>query len=119
MDDDDDVEKEESIVVVVAAAFANITVQILCLETIEIEYCCVCDSPRVACFLRLLLSAGATRDVPMDEVLDIFLDIERSASKLLRPRSKRAKKKAVSSVVFVLRSTNITPYYHIITIHTR
>jgi len=67
MDDDDDVEKEESIVVVVAAAFANITVQILCLETIEIEYCFVCDSPRVACFLRLLLSAGATRDVPMDE----------------------------------------------------
>lgn len=35
MDADDDVEKEESIVVVVAAAFANITVQILCLETID------------------------------------------------------------------------------------
>ena len=67
MDDDDDVEKEESIVVVVAAAFANITVQILCLETIEIEYCFVCDSPRVAFFFRLLLSAGATRDVPMDD----------------------------------------------------
>ena len=109
MDDDDDVEKEESIVVVVAAAFANITVQILCLETIEIEYCCVCDSPRVACFLRLLLSAGATRDVPMDEEKSfrIYFWISRSASKLLRPRSKRAKKKAVSSVVFVLRSTNI------------
>ena len=30
----------------------------------------VIDSPRVACFLRLLLSAGAmrrTRDVPMDD----------------------------------------------------
>lgn len=121
MDADDDVEKEESIVVVVAAAFANITVQILCLETIEIEYCFVCDSPRVACFLRLLLSAGATRDVPMDEEKSfwIYFWISRSASKLLRPRSKRAKKKAVSSVVFVLRSTNITPYYHIITIHTR
>lgn len=63
MDDDDDVEKEESIVVVVAAAFANITVQILCLETIEIEYCFVCDSPRVACFLRLLLSAGAMTEM--------------------------------------------------------
>lgn len=63
MDDDDDVEKEESIVVVVAAAFANITVQILCLETIEIEYCFVCDSPRVACFLRLLLSTGATTEM--------------------------------------------------------
>ena len=82
MDDDDDVEKEESIVVVVAAAFANITVQILCLETIEIEYCCVCDSPRVACFLRLLLSTGATRDVPMDEEKSfrIYFWISRSAS---------------------------------------
>lgn len=65
--EDDDVEYEESIVVV-AAAFANITVQVLLyLETNEIEYCFVCDSPRVACFLRLLLSTGATRDVPMDD----------------------------------------------------
>jgi len=71
--EDDDVECEESIVVVVAAAFANITVQILYYilkraRSSIVLY--VIDSPRVACFLRLLLSAGAmrrTRVVPMDD----------------------------------------------------
>lgn len=32
-------------------------------RSIEIEYCFVCDSPRVACFLRLLLSAGAMTEM--------------------------------------------------------
>ena len=121
MDDDDvDVEKEESIVVVVAAAFANITVQILCLETIEIEYCFVCDSPRVACFLRLLLSAGATRDVPMDEEKSfwIYFWISRSASKLLRRVVKEQKRKPCRPL-FLFYALQISPYYHIITIHTR
>jgi hypothetical protein len=113
-DDDDDVEKEESIVVV-AAAFANITVQILCLETIEIEYCFVCDSPRVACFLRLLLSTGATRDVPMD-------DEKRFCGKGYIFGYRDLKSKGVSSAVFVTRLYKyytVLSYYHIITIHTR
>jgi hypothetical protein len=122
MDADDDVEKEESIVVVVAAAFANITVQILCLETIEIEYCFVCDSPRVACFLRLLLSAGATTEMcrwMKKRGSGYIFGYRAICFKTATTRVVKAKKKAVSSVVFVLRSTNITPYYHIITIHTR